>query len=139
MASIGVRSGVQLHPDLRKSKPGRRVTSRPKNSVRAKPLSENAPELSQALTEVRRSADGRGASMRSLSGSRGGGGSVCTLNYDEVAVLFRQFRGPVKGTVQYMGALLALLDMPSLGVALRKLIQSYKRFGDHEGMLKVGR
>ncbi|KAJ1442329.1 hypothetical protein B484DRAFT_442214 [Ochromonadaceae sp. CCMP2298] len=115
---------------------GGRMLSRPKNSVRAKPLSESSPELHKALSDVRRSADhSRGPSLRSLTSQRGAPG-VCTLTYDEVAIIFKRFRGVMKGTVQYSGDLLSLLDMPSLGVALKKLVQAYKKFGDHEAMMK---
>ena len=114
------------------------VSNRPRNSVRAKPLSESSPELHKALTDVRHSADHRqgGASLRSLTDLRGGSGA-CTLTYDEVAIMFRRFRGPQKGSVQYAGDLLSLLDMPSLSVALKKLVQVYRRFGDYDGLIKV--
>jgi hypothetical protein len=35
------------------------------------------------------------------------------------------------------GDLLALLDMPSLAVALKKLVLAYRKFGDYDGFLKV--
>lgn len=116
------------------------LANRPRNSVRAKPLSESSPELHKALSDVRHSADHHqhsGPSMRSLTDLRGGAGGACTLTYDEVAILFRRFRGPQKGTVQYEGDLLALLDMPSLSVAVKKLVQAYRMFGDYDGLLKV--
>ena len=74
---------------------------RPKVSVRARPLSENAPELSQALLDHR--GDDRGRSMRSLTSARGQEDGR-TLTYDDVAILFKRFQGSVKGTVQYSGA-----------------------------------
>ena len=72
---------------------------RPRVSVRARPLSENAPELNQAL-QAHRGEDGR--SMRSLTSMRGGENER-TLTYDDVAILFKRFQGPLKGTVQYSG------------------------------------
>lgn len=116
-------------------------SNRPRNSVRAKPLSESAPELSKALSDVRQSSTSdsqqySGASLRSLTTTRGGPG-LCTLTYDEVAIIFRRFRGPLKGTCQYAGDLLALLDMPSLSIALKKLVHAYSAFGDYEGLMKV--
>ena len=116
-------------------------SNRPRNSVRAKPLSESAPELSKALSDVRHSStsDGQqysGASLRSLTTTRGDPG-LCTLTYDEVAIIFRRFRGPLKGTCQYAGDLLTLLDMPSLSIALKKLVHAYSAFGDYEGLMKV--
>jgi hypothetical protein len=128
--------GQEVHRSARQL-----TSSRPKNSVRAKPLSESSPELYKALADVRHSADhnrgGAGkASLRSLMDQRGGAG-VCTLTYDEVAIIFRRFRGAAKGTVQYSGELLALMDLPSLSVALRKLIHAYKKFGDYDGLMKV--
>ena len=106
--------------------PSRRGLERPKNSVRAKPLSESAPELSQVLNEYRHSAEG---SMRSLTALRGGEG-VHTLTYDEVVMLFKLFEGNVKKTVQYVGPMLQLLDVPSYSVALRKIIKAYQAYGD---------
>ena len=73
---------------------------RPTVSVRARPLSENAPELSQALLDHR--GDEGGRSMRSLTSARGEENGR-TLTYDDVAILFRRFQGSVKGTVQYSG------------------------------------
>jgi hypothetical protein len=83
--------------------------NRPRNSVRAKPLSESSPELHKALSDVRHSAEHRPgtASLRSLTDPRGGAGGS-TLTYDEVSVLFKRFRGPQKGTVQYAGEKLCL-------------------------------
>ena len=74
---------------------------RPRVSVRARPLSENAPELNQAL-QAHRGEEGR--SMRSLTSMRGGENER-TLTYDDVAILFKRFQGPLKGTVQYSGML----------------------------------
>jgi len=104
--------------------PLRKGAGRPRNSVRAKPLSENAPELSHVLEEYRHSTDGKG-SMRSLTAHRGGEG-VHTLTYDEVVTLFKRFQGTIKSTVQYCGSLMSLLDVPSWNVALRKLIKAYQ-------------
>jgi hypothetical protein len=113
-------------------------SNRPRNSVRAKPLSESSPELHKALADVRHSADHKsgGASLRSLTDLRGASGGS-TLTYDEVSILFKRFRGAQKGTVQYAGDLLSLLDMPSLAVALKKLIQAYRKYADYDGLLKV--
>jgi hypothetical protein len=80
---------------------GQGRNQRPKVSVRARPLSENAPELSQALLDHR--GDDRGRSMRSLTSARGQEDGR-TLTYDDVAILFKRFQGSVKGTVQYSGA-----------------------------------
>jgi len=104
----------------------KRGIGRPKNSVRAKPLSESAPELSEVLNEYRHSSEG---SMRSMTTLRGGEG-VHTLNYDEVVMLFKRFKGTVNGTVQYVGKLMQLLDIPSYAVALRKLTKAYQAYGD---------
>jgi len=115
--------------------------NRPRNSVRAKPLSESSPDLHKALSDARHTADGgmtagQRNTLRSLTDTRGAN-STCTLTYDEVAILFRRFRGAVKGSVQYSGDLLALLDMPSLAVALKKLVLMYRKYGDYEAMHKV--
>lgn len=125
------------------------VKNRPKNCVRAKPLAESAPELSQALRDHRQSSDGTKNVMRSLTATRGMEG-VHTLTYDEVVVLFKRFQGSVKGTVQYSGALLRLLDLPSFNVAVRKLIQAFQiargghevekdmlRFADASGIMNI--
>jgi hypothetical protein len=40
-------------------------------------------------------------------------------------------------THAFAGDLLALLDMPSLAVALKKLVLAYRKFGDYDGFLKV--
>jgi len=118
--------------------------SRPKISVRARPLSENAPELSRALQDHRfgdARDDDRGngassASMRSLTANRGAdGGRV--LTYDDVANLFKRFQGESKGTVQYAGALMTLLDVPSWSASVRKLIKAYKLAGGEKGFERV--
>lgn len=104
--------------------------NRPKNCVRARPLSEGAPQLGKVLQEVRGAADHHhgGSSMRSLTATRGAPGA-CTLTYDEVAVLFKRFQGVSKGTVQYAGDFMTLLDMPSWTVASRKLIKAFELYG----------
>ena len=79
--------------------------------------------------------------------------------------VLQRFQGSARGTVQYAGPLMDLLDMPSWyiywrriplyihtyiqtyihklaiislrNVAVRKLIQAYKIFGDHEGFRLV--
>lgn len=96
---------------------------RPKTSVRAKPLSESAPELCRALEDCR--ADGK-ASLRSLSAIRGGE-DMHTLTYDEIALLYRHFHGTIKGTIQYTGPLMQLLDVPSKSNAIKKFINVYRR------------
>lgn len=110
-----------------------RTVSRPSNTTRAKPLSESSPELARALTDVRESGSGatHQRSMRSMTSIRGDEG-VSTLTYDEVAILFKKFQGITKGTVQYSGPLMDLLDMPSWNVAVRKLVQCFNTYGSHE-------
>jgi hypothetical protein len=120
--------------------------SRPRISVRARPLSENSPELSKALDDHRVVDDddrgrggaggGSGASMRSLTANRGSDGAR-TLTYDDVANLFKRFQGEVKGTVQYSGALMTLLDVPSWTASVRKLIKAYKLVGGERGFERV--
>ena len=110
---------------------------RPKVSVRARPLSESAPELSQALSGHR--VDDRNSntsSMRSLTSSRGNE-SNRTLTYDDVAILFRRFQGSVKGTVQYSGSLMALLDIPSWSAALKKILKMSQLAGGSTGLEMV--
>jgi Ca2+-binding EF-hand superfamily protein len=107
---------------------------RPKTSVMARPLSATAPDLSKALQDLRDSngATGPPASYRSLliQGRDHGGGMVSTLNYDEVVLLFRRFQGIKKGTVQYSGALLQLMDLPSSQIVHKKVIKLFKLYGD---------
>lgn len=118
--------------DLKQDK----TRNRPKNSVRAKPLSESSPELSKALSDIRYSAVKASSSMRSIAGIRGLE-SANTLTYDEVSVLFRRFQGSLKGTVQYVGDMMKLLDVPSYNLAIRKLIRCYALFNDLPGFKKV--
>eukprot|EP01038_Epipyxis_sp_PR26KG_P004534 gene4534-6404_t len=130
--------GVERNINIIPSKDTQQISRRPKNSVRAKPLSESSPELSKALTDVRYSAGSRpntASAMKSLTADRGGEG-FSTLTYDEVAVLFRRFQGNMKGTIQYTGSLMALLDMPSWNVTVRKLILAYKKYGDFDNFSK---
>lgn len=108
--------------------PGKRA----KNIVRARPLSESNPELSRALQDQQRFS-GAGPSMRSLASVRGNTGAH-TLNYDDIMVLFKRFQGSRKGTLQYEGQLLALLDVPSWNMSLRKLtdaVSNAMRCGDN--------
>jgi len=84
----------------------------------------SAPELNKALEEYRHHGGaGDGPSMRSLSHLRGEAQSSHTLNYDEVVALFKRFQGGVRGTVQYTGALMKLLDVPSKKMALDKAVR----------------
>ena len=127
------------HHTLHAHNGGSSNTYRPRNSVRAKPLAESAPDLHKALSDVRHSANNAYAanrSLRSLTDARGSS-SVSTLTADELQILYKQFRGTKKGTVQYTGPLLALMDMPSLSVALKKLVLMYRKFGDYDAMRKV--
>ena len=112
---------------------------RPKISVRARPLSESAPELSQALSGHRvddRNSNSNTSSMRSLTSSRGNE-SNRTLTYDDVAILFRRFQGSVKGTIQYSGSLMALLDIPSWSAALKKFLKMSQLAGGDKGLEMV--
>jgi hypothetical protein len=106
--------------------PGKVISKRPKNSVRARPLSESSPDLHQVLEDHRHSSDSKAAGMRSLSSVRGNEG-LATLTYDEVISLFKRFKGTTNGTVQYEGPLLKLLDVPSWSAATRKLIKMFKK------------
>lgn len=98
--------------------------NRPRNTVRARPLTESDPKLSNILVN-QRSASGDGPSMRSLLSVRGEETSH-TLNYDEVLTLFKKFKGTSSGTVQYVGDLMKLLDVPSWAVAIKKLAKLYQ-------------
>jgi hypothetical protein len=106
--------------------PGKVISKRPKNSVRARPLSESAPDLQQVLEDYRHSNDSKPSAMKSLSAIRGNEG-LATLTYDEVISLFKRFKGTATGTVQYEGPLLKLLDVPSWSAAIRKLIKMFKK------------
>jgi hypothetical protein len=48
------------------------------------------------------------------------------LTYDEVISLFKRFQGTIKGTIQYNGALLSLLDVPSWNMSSKKLLKAYQ-------------
>lgn len=106
--------------------PGKVVSKRPKNCVRARPLAESSPDLHQVLEDYRHSNDSKATGMRSLSSIRGNDG-VTTLTYDEVIALFKRFKGTANGTIQYEGPLLKLLDVPSWAAATRKLIKMFKK------------
>lgn len=97
---------------------------RPKKSVRARPLSECNPELSRALVDQRSSSGNNQVSLRSLSTIRGEE-SAHSLTYDDILVLFKRFQGSVRGTIQYFGDLIKLLDVPSWAIAARKLSNLY--------------
>ncbi len=114
---------------------GSAAKHRPKNIVRAKPLAEKTPELSKALEDVRQTTSSGGASYRSLATNRGAGGHS-TLNYDEVVLLFKRFQGTTKGSVQYAGSLMNLLDLPSLSMVLKKLSKAFRQYGD-QSVFKV--
>eukprot|EP01041_Mallomonas_annulata_P001319 gene1319-2541_t len=107
---------------------------RPKNSVRARPLAEGAPDLSRALNEHRQRMSSDVPSLRSMMSLRGAEG-FHTLTYDEVVTLFRRFQGGLKGTVQYMGSLLKLLDVPSFSISIRKLLKAFGRALDAQGSI----
>ena len=94
---------------------------RPRNIVRARPLSETTPELSGALSSLRSAANEGGRSLTHLRGEE----TNHTLSYDEVVMLFKRFQGPIKGTVQYRGPLLSLLDVPTWSAGYRRLMEAY--------------
>lgn len=98
-----------------------KVRRRPRNVVRARPLSETTPELSGALSSLRTATDEGGRSLTRLRG----GETDHSLSYDEVVMLFKRFQGPVKGTVQYRGPLLSLLDVPTWSAGYRRLMEAY--------------
>lgn len=102
-------------------------TKNPKKLVLAKPLSEKSPELSRALQDIKKFSSG--TSFRSLSSVRGINGNS-TLNYDEVVMIFKRFQGNVKGTVQYVGDLMLLLDVPSWPIILRKVVRMFRAHAD---------
>jgi len=117
--------------------------SRPRNIVRARPLTDASPQLSKILDDYRHNS---GASMRSLAANRdktGDNGGLYTLNYDEISMLFRRFQGKSKGTVVYAGPMLNLIDTPSWAVVLKKLITVHNKamnmnFDMAEGMRAYG-
>ena len=102
-------------------------TSRPKNQVRAKPLSESQPKLSRLLDD-QRTHMGCSAPMRSMSITRADD-SANTITYDELSRLFKRFQGTVKGTIQYSGALMNLLEVPSMKTANIKFMKAVKKLG----------
>mmetsp|Transcript_15418 Transcript_15418/g.16702 ORF Transcript_15418/g.16702 Transcript_15418/m.16702 type:complete len:1790 (+) Transcript_15418:1-5370(+) len=112
------------------SKQESRGTHRPRNIVRAKPLTDAAPDLSKALVDLRtlNRSDGHPAN-RSLASGRNFKGSS-TLNYDEIMIIYRKFEGIQKGTVQYAGQLMVLMDLPSFPIAIKKFIKSFKSYAD---------
>jgi hypothetical protein len=117
MEGLNWRShGAMLAADVK-------VTNRPRNVVRARPLTESTPELSEALSSYRHADDEGG--LRSLNTIRGGEG-LHSLTYDEVVMLFKRFNGPLKGTIQYKGPLMALLDVPTWGVGFKKLMDAFR-------------
>jgi len=65
--------------------------------------------------------------MRSMTSIRGQSEGTHTLNYDEVVMLFRKFQGGTKGTVQYRGSLLKLMDVPCWSVAISKVLVAFSR------------
>ena len=102
-------------------------TSRPKNQVRAKPLSESQPKLSRLLDDQRVHLGGI-APMRSLSIPRAND-STNTITYDELSRLFKRFQGAMKGTIQYSGVLMNLLEVPSMDLANIKFVKAVKKMG----------
>jgi hypothetical protein len=116
---------------------------RPSNSVRARPLGQSAPELQRALSETRLTLSRHRISqvpakrLQRMHIQRHTTGS--TLNYDEVCIIFRRFRGETKGTVRYGGTcgLLSLLGMPTMSASIGKLVQAQRNFGTQESLLRV--
>jgi hypothetical protein len=115
-----------LHDRYRQSAPALPTNGRPRNSVRARPLSQFAPELSKALEDI---ASHPEAHLKSLSLSRAGFPTANVVSYDEVALLFSMFKGSLKGTVQYIGPFLDLLQVPSSQVSLRKAVDLFRKVG----------
>ncbi len=110
-------------------------SNKPKTLVLAKPLTEKSPELSKALTDLRQFPNN--ISFRSFAGGKIHEGS--TLNYDEVVLIFKRFQGNAKAAVQYSGDLLLLLDIPSLPIAMKKVIKAYRGFADEVAFRTVSR
>jgi hypothetical protein len=106
----------------------KQASSRPKNAVRAKPLTETAPDLSKALTDLQSFSSP--SQNRNLLSSGGSGKGTSTLNYDEISIIYRRFEGISKSSVQYAGPLMILMDLPSYPIAIKKLIRAYKSYAD---------
>ena len=110
-------------------------SSRSKNQVRARPLSESQPKLSNLLEE-HKGVTASKAPMRSLWSSRTTNNDH-TITYDELSRLFKRFEGTIKGTIQYSGSLLTLLDVPSMESAKVKFLKAVVRMKRTGGSLKT--
>lgn len=104
---------------------------RPRTRVHAVPLSEASPELSKVLADQHQYQHTRDDEPveqppRSLTTLRGTSGGH-TLTYDELVLLFRRFQGSVKGTLQYAGPLMKLLDVPSWSSVSKKLLDLFDK------------
>ena len=96
---------------------------RPRHSTRARPLSERAPELSDAIVK-HRAYSHRDEAARSMSASRGSE-NANTITYEEIMTLFKKFAGSVTGTVRYNAELMTLLEVPSLKHLISKILSAY--------------
>jgi Ca2+-binding EF-hand superfamily protein len=96
---------------------------RPRHATRARPLAERAPELSDAITRHRRYA--RNDDVARSLGSARGTENANTITYDEIITLFKKFEGNVAGTIRYNGELMSLLEVPTMGNLMRKLLSAF--------------
>lgn len=103
--------------------PAGTLQGRPRHATRARPLAERAPELNDAISRHRRYAR-NDDEARSMAGSRGSE-NANTITYDEIITLFRKFEGNVSGTIRYNGDLMSLLEVPTMGNLMRKLLSSF--------------
>ncbi|CAM9508042.1 unnamed protein product [Chrysoparadoxa australica] len=86
--------------------------------VRARPLSEVNPELGKIMSSTTTRHKGYSSTKRKTRGQPDGD----SIGYDELMLLVKRFRGSVKGRVKYRGALLHLLDVPSIRSLEIKLV-----------------
>lgn len=89
-----------------------RARSRPKFSVRGRPLIEASAQLSDAMQSMKRRED-------STSNKNSFVGEPFVLSYDDISMLFKKFQGEKKGTIRYAGQLLQLLNVPSSSKCLK--------------------
>ena len=94
-----------------------RAKSRPKFSVRGKPLADASTQLSEVMQSLKRRED------YSVKNSYTGESTV--LTYDDISLLFKKFQGERKGTIRYAGQLLQLLNVPSSAKCLKLFTRLY--------------
>lgn len=90
--------------------------------MRARPLSEAAPELGRYMANIAHTPPTKHITAAASTSVVKPETDADCIGYDELMLLVRRFRSEQKGRIQYSGKLLNLLDVPSMPALEKRLV-----------------